>query len=127
MLQIPLAAVPAQSLNVTLDQQNVSLSIYTLPRSSQSYSLGQPVQYDAPAALIQTIFMDVLLAGVPIRTCLQAVNLQRLLATAQYLGFVGDFVFVDTQGSADPIYSGLGSRFQLIYLEAADLAASILA
>ena len=40
-----------------------------------------------------------------------------------YLGFVGDFIWFDTQGSSDPIYMGLGSRFILVYLAPADLPA----
>lgn len=41
-----------------------------------------------------------------------------------YLGFLGDLVFWDTEGKgADPVYTGLGSRFQLYYLTAAEVAA----
>ena len=50
-------------------------------------------------------------------------NLNRIVRNA-YLGFDGDFCFVDTEGSADPDYAGLGSRFVLIYLERADLPAA---
>jgi hypothetical protein len=38
-----------------------------------------------------------------------------------YLGFIGDLSFTDTQGTSDPVYTGLGSRFVLLYLEASDL------
>jgi len=101
MLSIPLAAVPAQSFNVTLDGQAVSLALYTLADGSLN--------------------MDVVLAGVPIKTCLACHNLMPVLTFTQYTGFVGDFVFVDTQGSSDPTADGLGDRYQLVYLEAADL------
>jgi len=47
-----------------------------------------------------------------------------------YLGVVGDFMFLDTQGSgpptfngSPPYYTGLGTQFLLLYLEASDLAA----
>jgi hypothetical protein len=126
MLQIPLGTVPQQTLNTVLDGQNVSLSLYTLPVSAQWYSLGQPNLYNV-AAQFNYLFLDVLLAGAVIKTCIQCLNLQRLLADCQYTQFIGDFVFVDTQGNTNPIYTGLGSRYQLIYLEAADLAVSILA
>ena len=33
-----------------------------------------------------------------------------------YLGFVGDLLFVDTQGVSDPDYTGLGTRYFLIYV-----------
>ena len=51
-------------------------------------------------------------------------NLVRLVRLA-YLGFSGDFVFLDTQGSSDPIYTGFGQsgRYQLIYLAPSDLQA----
>jgi hypothetical protein len=126
MLKIPLGAVPNQTLNVTLDNQNVSLSIYTLPRSAQWYSLTQTPVKPAEPSLIQTTFMDVLLSGNTIKTCIQAVNQMRMLADCQYTAFVGDFVFLDTQGNTNPIYTGFGTnpRYQLIYLEAADLAAT---
>ena len=32
-----------------------------------------------------------------------------------YVGFAGQLLFIDTQGSADPQYSGLGTRWQLVY------------
>lgn len=44
-------------------------------------------------------------------------NLVYLVREA-YLGFAGDFAFVDTAGSDDPQYSGLGTRWQLLYMEA---------
>lgn len=48
-------------------------------------------------------------------------NLNRIVRSL-YLGFIGDLIFNDTQGSNDPIYPGLGSRYQFIYLESSDLA-----
>jgi len=38
-----------------------------------------------------------------------------------YLGFSGDLEFVDTQGTDDPTFDGLGTRYQLVYLEPSDL------
>ena len=43
--------------------------------------------------------------------CLNEVGLVR----ESYLGFVGQLVFVDMQGSSDPTYDGLGSRYLLTY------------
>jgi hypothetical protein len=40
----------------------------------------------------------------------------------QYLGFVGNVMFIDTQGSSDPHAAGLGSRFQLVYFSAEEYA-----
>jgi hypothetical protein len=45
---------------------------------------------------------------------------QRLLVDAGYRGFIGDFAMIDTQGRADPVYSGLGGRYQLVYFDAGE-------
>ena len=49
-------------------------------------------------------------------------NLNRIIRDT-YLGFSGDLAFVDTQGNSDPIYTGFGSRFLLVYFSPSDLAA----
>jgi hypothetical protein len=104
MLTIPLAAVPQQSLNATLDSQAVTLNLYTLTNQFES-----------------NLYLDVFLSGTPILTCIRCRNLSSLLSATQYTAFVGSFTFFDTQGDSDPAYAGLGSRWLLIYLEAADL------
>ena len=40
---------------------------------------------------------------------------------SSYLGFVGDLMFSDTQGTSDPSSPGLGTRYLLMYIEASDL------
>jgi len=64
--------------------------------------------------------MDVLLNNVTICAGVQCYNNNKIVREA-YSGLIGDFMFTDTQGSDDPVYTGLGDRFKLIYLEAADL------
>lgn len=62
---------------------------------------------------------EVIIAGV---ICLNAT----LIVRSAYLGFSGDLEFVDTQSLTDPqdpVYTGLGSRFQLLYLSASEVAA----
>ena len=100
MLSVPLAPVPSQTLSVILGVQNVNLSVYV-------ESTG--------------IYMDVVSNGATIATTRILRDGARVLQDEQYSGFVGDFVMVDTQGELDPVYTGLGSRFQLVYLEATDL------
>ena len=102
MLAIPLNAVPSQNLNVTLDGQLCQLSVYQ--KNSGLY--------------INVSINNVLIIGGVL--CLDR---NRIVRDA-YLGFVGDLGFIDTQGTNDPTYDGLGDRYQLIYLEAADLAAA---
>ena len=38
-----------------------------------------------------------------------------------YLGFSGDLFFADTQGTSDPYYTDLGTRYLLVYLTSAEL------
>ena len=99
MQQIPLKATPSQKLNITLGGQYCTLRIYTL-------STG--------------LFLDLLVNDAPILQGVQCVNRCRLIREA-YLGFSGDLTMLDTQGDSDPDYTGLGSRFVLIYLAPTDL------
>jgi len=103
MLLIPLATVPNQIRTVVLNNQQCSLSVY-------QKSTG--------------MFMDIvsnnkiILSGVLCRN-------QCYLVMNSYLGFIGDFMWVDTLGgNADPVYTGIGgptARFQLVYLFPADI------
>jgi hypothetical protein len=101
MLLVPLAAVPSQKFGINLAGQNCTLSVYQKTTG---------------------LYFDMLFNGAPLTSCVRCLQDAQLLADRQYLGFVGDFVFVDTQGNTDPQYAGLGSRYFLVYLEAADLA-----
>lgn len=66
------------------------------------------------------LFIDLFVGNDPV---IQGVICQdrNTLVKYAYLGFVGDLVFQDTQGTSDPEYTGLGSRYLLQYLEASDL------
>lgn len=103
MLIIPTQPVPAQTLQVILAGQNVSLLISQLE-----------------TGMYITIFLDgntvPMLAGV---IC-QSIN--RIVRNS-YFGFVGDLIFIDQSGAdEDPYYTGLGSRWVLAYLTADELA-----
>lgn len=97
---VPIEPLPNQALQVQLAEQPCALNIYQLRDG---------------------VFIDVYVGGALIIGGVIGRNLTRIVRSA-YLGFVGDFVFADTQGDTDPIFNGLGSRFLLIYLEEADLA-----
>ena len=93
MQVIPLAAVASQSFTIQLNGQNCEINIY-------QKSTG--------------LYFDLILNGsgiVNTMICLNAVGLVREI----YLGFVGQLVFIDTQGTDDPYYTGLGSRYILTY------------
>lgn len=119
MMQIPLEAVASQTLQTVVGGQSVSLAIYT------------KVGYDFTDSTLSTpntnLYMDVSYNGITLTTAQICLNEKRILINRQYLGFVGDFMFIDSQGDLDPVYTGLagtdGGRYWLLYLEAADLAA----
>jgi hypothetical protein len=99
MLTVPLAAVPSQTVNVSLRvpgqlaRQQANITIRTI---------GSELYFSLAGVLTNRIIRD----------------RQRLLVASGYRGFVGDFAVVDTQGRDDPVYTGLGARFQLMYFNA---------
>jgi hypothetical protein len=101
MQTVAVQALPNQQLQAQLGNQSVTLQII-----QENFGL----------------FMTVLVAGQVIIQGVICENLNRIVRDA-YLGFVGDFIWFDTQGTSDPIYTGLGSRYLLVYLSEADLAA----
>jgi hypothetical protein len=114
MQTIPLTAVPSQSATVALSGQSVTVNVY---------QLGFP-----PVA---ELYCDVQSNGAPIASCRKARAFSGstteaapfMLLDSAYWGFQGDFLFIDTQGDEDPQFSGLGSRWQLVYYTPDDLAA----
>jgi hypothetical protein len=101
MMTVSLQPLPNQTLQAQLGGQPCVLNVY-------QYAFG--------------LFMDVYVGNTPIVTGRICENLNRIVRSL-YLGLEGDFVFYDTQGTSDPIYTGLGIRYQLIYLEVSDLPA----
>ncbi|WP_313622832.1 phage baseplate plug protein [Achromobacter sp.] len=99
MKGIPLKRVPAQTLSVMLNGQNCQISVY-------QKSTG--------------VYLDLWLNNSPIVTSVLCHDRVRLVRS-EYLGFLGDLTFVDTQGHADPEYLGFGSRFVLAYMEPLEL------
>lgn len=73
-----------------------------------------------PGIVAPALFMDVSVNNSAICTAIPCYNLNKIVRYA-YEGFIGDFVFNDTQGTSDPTYDGLAGRYELIYLEASDL------
>lgn len=99
---IPLQAVPNQALTVNLEGQVTQINIY-------QKALG--------------LFVDVYVDNILIIGGVIAENLNRIVRSI-YLGFIGDLAFIDTQGTTDPVYTGLGSRYSLAYITAAELEAA---
>jgi len=101
MLVIPLQTLPNQTIEVQLANQDCTINVY-----QRAYGL----------------FLDLSVAGVSIVAGAVCENLNKIVRYA-YLGFIGDLAFLDTQGSNDPGYTGLGAngRFQLMYLDASEV------
>ena len=99
MLSVPLQPVPNQTVRVQLANQITQINVY----------------YKR-----QGLFMDVLKNELPVIQGVICENLNRIVRSA-YLGYEGDFIWVDTQGDADPVYTGIGSRFYLVYLAEGEL------
>ena len=91
-LEIPLAAIPSQSLTVNVGGQVARITVRTI---------GASLYFTLDNVVTNRICRD----------------RQRLLIDAGYRGFLGDFQFIDTKGAADPAYWGLGDRWRLIYGE----------
>jgi hypothetical protein len=106
MQTVPVQAVPSQTLTIQLGGQNVQLNVY-----QQAYGL----------------FMDVYVNNTLIIGGVVCKNLIRIVRNS-YLGFIGDFVWYDTTNqNEDPVYTGLGAQWLLVYLEAADVPADAIA
>lgn len=99
MQTIPLSAEPNQSLSIELNGQSCDISVYTLPTG---------------------LYCDLTVSGSDIVTGVLCHDRCRIVRDS-YLGFAGDLAFIDTQGASDPVASGLGGRFQLLYLAPGDL------
>ena len=94
MLTVPLQPIPAQVVKVVLGGQNCQINIYQKP---------------------QGLFVDISADDVTIIAGTIARDADPLVSRT-YTGFMGNLLFVDTQGARDPEYAALGTRFQLVYL-----------
>jgi hypothetical protein len=100
---VPLAAVPTQTLSIVLGNQNCEITLQLFGNS---------------------LYFSLVADGAPIVATRIARNKIRFLLDAIYKGFAGDFVFVDTQGDTDPQYTGLGTRYLLVYMTESEVNAA---
>lgn len=103
---VPLIATPNQVEVVPLDDNSVQLTVNQRANG---------------------LYIDVFMNGQPIALGVLCENRNRIVRNA-YFGFPGDFFFDDSQAApgaegADPDYTGLGGRFQLIYIEQSEIEA----
>ncbi|EBZ2755988.1 hypothetical protein D9P18_12935 [Salmonella enterica subsp. enterica serovar Pomona] len=98
------------------------ITVSILPEKSQSISVDLAGQ-QCVIRLIQRpsyIYMDLTVNGIPIIQgvpCLYGNKMVRY----SYLGFSGDFTFIDNDGESDPYWEGLGSKYTLYYIEESEL------
>jgi len=100
MQSVPLQPVPSQSTKVVLGGQNCQILVYQKP---------------------QGVFVDINADGVDISVGTIARDAVPLISR-EYAGFSGNLLFIDSQGSDDPSYEGLGDRWTLVYLTAEEYA-----
>lgn len=100
---IPLQPVPSQRVKTVLDDQIIEIDIRQL-----RYGM-----------FINIYVNTVLMIGAVI--CQNRNRIVRDKYLKEKSKLFGDFVFNDTNGNDDPVYTGLGDRFQLLYLSADDL------
>ena len=100
MQEIPIQKIPSQLVRCVLGGQDVQLTIYQKT---------------------QGVFVDVNSNSSPIVNGVISRDAVPLVCIA-YTGFIGNIVWVDTQGGSDPDYTGFGDRFRLIYLTDAEYA-----
>lgn len=91
---VPLDAVSNQTFSVTLGSQSCQIKIDT----KEEYG----------------VFVSLWVDDTPIIQSILALNRVGLIRYA-YLGFTGELYFVDMLGDSDPVYTGFGSQFLLIY------------
>lgn len=90
---IPISAVPAQNFTVQLGAQNCAISL-----SQKNTGL----------------FFDLVVDNSPCVNSVICLNLVGLVREAYY-GLTGQLAFYDTQGTDDPTWDGLGTRYLLVY------------
>ena len=97
---VPLKAVPNQTVTVGLGGQVCQINV----RQRRT-------------GLFFDIFVSngLVLAGVLCQD-------RNPLVRSAYLGFIGDIAWIDTQGTDNPGYEGIGSRWFLVYLTGADFS-----
>ncbi len=96
---IPLQPVPNQAFRAQLGGQDCSITLRT-------FTTG--------------LYISINVAKSPLLSGIACAD-RKLIVRGAYLGFMGNLAFVDTQGTEDPAYSGLGTRWQLIYYAPSDL------
>lgn len=95
MFIVPLKPVPSQTLQIGLAGQSALITVRTI---------GRLLYFSLEGVAVTRLVRDRV----------------RQLIDSQYHGFIGEFAFIDTQGKDDPLYTGLGTRWLLVYYDAGE-------
>lgn len=98
MIIVSLVSTPSQAVKIVLGGQKCDIAVYQKTTG---------------------LFFDLRVKGKSIVNaviCRDGVG----LVTQSHLGFSGNLVFGDMQGSDDPDYTGIGTRFFLFYKESGE-------
>ena len=106
METIPVRPEPNQTFQVVLHDQDCSLRIYARNMADGSEPLYMDLYVDEQPIFYGTLCKDAL-----------------VLPLYDYMPFEGGLLFVDMNGAEDPQWSGLGTRWQLVYLTQAEVTA----
>lgn len=142
MLIIPTLPVPSQTISVLLSGQPSRINIFQ--RTAETLTDADPIvgflgtnesdfvvtdeedymqisEVSGFGAIsIPAMFIELYVNDQPIITGVLCQSFNRIVRDS-YLGFLGDLAFQDLSGDADPYYTGLGTRWRLIYLEPSEL------
>ena len=99
MVEIPLQSIPSQELQVILDGQNCTVSVYWR---------------------FWKLYMDLLVDSEPVFQGAICQNRQWVNQSPS-VEFSGGLVFVDALGDESPRWDGLGSRWALLFFDAGEV------
>lgn len=133
MQLVPIQPVPSQTFNITLNNQACTINLYQKDVAAWDppliTELGQPLldsigrtitQGIEPNALPSAVYIDLYLNGTLILGGIICLN-ANVIVRNTYFGFIGDLAFYDLQGQTDPVYTGFGTRYVLVYLAPGDI------
>lgn len=94
IVEVPLSALPSQELSLVLGNQDVTVRVLTRG---------------------DYLYLDILKESTPVIQG-QLIVIGQNLLPADLSGFVGNFQMVDINGNSDPVYTGLGTQYRLLYI-----------
>jgi len=109
---VPVQPVANQQFDVTLNQQPCTIQLVfkeTFLATPAEIPTEPPFYEPIQVGLLSLYLNDTLVIGG-----VRCQDRNRIVRDP-YLGFVGDLAFIDAQGTEDPIYTQLGTRFFLTY------------